>query len=155
MPTEKSAGAVLYKIEKDRINYLLLHKKKTPHFNESWDFPKGNVEEKETEQDTARREIKEETGILDLSFMHSFRETLTFFYMRGSERVFKIVNVFLCKANESGIILSKEHDSYKWCTYEEAINLASYKDSKEVLRKANNFIQRRPKIETFTGGNRV
>jgi len=154
MPTEKSAGTVLYRIEDGKIKYLLLYKKKHLQYNESWDFPKGNVEEK-SEIDTVKREVKEETGIVDLTFIPSFKETLTFFYMKDSERVFKIVSVFLCKTNEPNVVLSKEHNGFRWCIYEEALRLASYKDSKEVIRKANNFLQRRPKIETFTGGNRV
>lgn len=154
MPTEKSAGAVLFRIEDEKIKYLFLYKKKHLNYNESWDFPKGNVEEK-SEIDTVKREIKEETGIVDLTLISSFKETLTFFYMKGNERVFKIVNIYLYKTNEPKVILSKEHNNYKWCTYEEALNLVSYKDSKEVLRKANNFLSRRGKIETFTGGNKV
>ena len=58
MPTEKSAGAVVYRIEKDRIKYLLLYKKKHLQYNESWDFPKGGVEE-DSEIDTVKREVKE------------------------------------------------------------------------------------------------
>jgi len=155
MPTEKSAGAVLFRIENGKILYLMLHKKKSLHYNESWDFPKGNVEEKETEEKTVKREVQEETGIIDLSLIPSFKEIITFFYIREKERVFKIVNFFLCKTDQKDVKISREHDTYKWCTYEEASNLISYKDSKEVLRKANNFLNRRPKIETFTGGNRV
>jgi 8-oxo-dGTP pyrophosphatase MutT (NUDIX family) len=55
---EKSCGAVLFTGNKER-NYVLV-KSAT---NNSWGLPKGHVENNETEQETALREIMEETGV--------------------------------------------------------------------------------------------
>lgn len=53
---EKSCGAVLFTTEKGIKKFLLVE-------SNYFGFPKGHVEENETEQETALREIKEETGV--------------------------------------------------------------------------------------------
>ena len=58
MKREKSAGAIVFRKEKEPV-YLLLH-----YEAKHWDFPKGHVEKNETDEQTVRREIQEETGIM-------------------------------------------------------------------------------------------
>ena len=67
MKKEKSCGAIVYR-EKDGVEILLIKHKNGGH----WAFPKGHVENKETEEETALREIREETGL-----------TLTDYRLRG------------------------------------------------------------------------
>ena len=75
MPTEKSCGAVVFKQQKDgSVKYLLLH-----YEAGHWDFPKGKQEKNEKEEQTAAREIKEETGIEDIEFVDGFREMVKYF----------------------------------------------------------------------------
>ena len=64
MRKEKSAGAIVFRIENTKPKYLLLHYPSSANAKkEYWDLPKGHVEEGETEEETARREVKEETGL--------------------------------------------------------------------------------------------
>ena len=56
--TEFSAGVILYRQLKDSREYLLLH-----YPGGHFDFPKGHLEQDETEREAAYRELKEETGI--------------------------------------------------------------------------------------------
>ena len=59
MKTEKSCGAVVLRKNQGRLQVLLIK-----HINGGhWAFPKGHVERGETEEQTALREIKEETGL--------------------------------------------------------------------------------------------
>ncbi len=55
---EKSCGAIVYTASESCIAYLLVQEK-----SGFWVFPKGHMEPGETEQETAMREIKEETGL--------------------------------------------------------------------------------------------
>ena len=64
---EKSCGAIVYKIENNELKFLLVHQN-----NGHYSFPKGHVEENETEIETAIREIKEETN-LDVKIDTNFR----------------------------------------------------------------------------------
>ena len=64
---EKSCGAVVYCQEENDIKYLLVCER-----SGFWVFPKGHMEEGESEHETALREVKEETG-LDVMFVDDFQ----------------------------------------------------------------------------------
>ena len=136
MTEEKSCGAVVFKQQKDgSVKYLLLH-----YESGHWDFPKGNQEKKETEEQTVAREIKEETGIEDIEFVDGFRETIKYFYKKDEETVYKEVAYFLAESITYDVKLSFEHIGYAWMSYENAYKRLTYNNSKEVLNKANLFI---------------
>jgi bis(5'-nucleosidyl)-tetraphosphatase len=59
-----------------------------------WSFPKGHVEGTETEVETAKREIKEETAI-DVLIDPTFRETVSYFPKRDTQ---KTVVYFIARA---------------------------------------------------------
>lgn len=149
---EKSAGAVIfYKPARTaenvrsggrgkKIEYLLLHYK-AGH----WEFPKGHVEKGETPEQTIRREVSEETGLKNIAFIEGFKTWIKYFhrsYQNPKEWVFKIVDFYLARAKTKKVKISWEHTGYEWLTYEEALERVTFKNAKEVLRKANDFIQK-------------
>jgi bis(5'-nucleosidyl)-tetraphosphatase len=83
-----------------------------------WDFPKGHVEDGETPFVAALRELKEETGIEEISFPwgNSFIETAP--YAGG-----KIARYYLGRVNQDQVILSHEHHEWRWIEPEEAQSL--------------------------------
>ena len=108
MPKEKSAGAIIYRIENGVPQYLLLHYAPAEEGKRGqWGFAKGHVEERETEEETARREIAEETGINDLKIIPGFKKSEKYFFrkvygLEGEARkkapwVFKLVVFFLAE----------------------------------------------------------
>ena len=136
MPNEKSCGAVLFRRYKDKsVKYLLLH-----YEAGHWDFPKGNQEKNETDMETAAREIKEETGIVYLKFLDGFTYKVKYFYKKGNETVYKEVVFYIAQSHPAEVKLSFEHIGYVWMGYENAHKKLTYKTSKELLEKANNFI---------------
>ncbi len=134
MKREKSCGVVVFHQGKN-IEYLLLH-----YPGGHWDFPKGHVEEGEEEEDTARRETKEETG-LDTDIIPGFRRTISYFY-KHKELISKDVIFFLGETKNKEVKLSKEHKDFKWLPFEEALEQVTYKNSKEILKKANEFLRK-------------
>ena len=138
MPKEKSCGAIVFKRHKDGMKYLLLH-----YGAGHWDFPKGHQEKSEKEEQAALREIKEETGIEDIEFVDDFRETIKYFYKKWEETVYKEVIFFLAETHSEEVTLSSEHIGYAWLSYEHAFKKLTFNNSKELLRKANQFLYKK------------
>jgi len=132
---ENSAGAVVFRRSGDGVLYLLLH-----YEGGHWDFPKGNIEEGETPEQTTRREVEEETGIGDLSLAPGFKEEISYFLTRRGEKVHKTVVYFLGETREERVRLSSEHVGFAWLPYVEALARVTYENSKAVLRKATEAI---------------
>lgn len=140
---EKSAGAVIYRKNKEQIEFLLLEaksiSKKNPHT--IWSFPKGLVEEGENDTQVALREVKEETGITGINFIPGFKITEKFMYRRDNELVSKTVNYFLAESkSDQKIIISSEHVGFSWLTFSDAQKVLKIKAIRESLTKANDFI---------------
>lgn len=135
MPVEKSAGAVVFRKEGKIPLYLLL-RYEAGH----WDFPKGNIEKGESIEETVRREIKEETGIEDVEFLEGFQTEIKYFYRSKGENIFKIVIFLLASTETDKVKISFEHLGYQWLPYEEALKEITFKNAKEILKKANNFL---------------
>lgn len=145
MPREKSAGAVIFRKENNEIYYLLLH-----YEAGHWDFPKGHVEEGESEVETVKREVKEETGIEDIKIIKGFKEWIKYFFRstyglkkekrKKASLVFKIVTFYLAETKTKEVKISFEHIGYKWLPYEQSLEQLTFKKAKEILKKANDFL---------------
>ena len=145
MPKEKSAGAIIYRMENGVPMYLLLH-----YQSGHWEFAKGHVEEGETEEQTVRREVQEETGIDQLDFIPGFKENIKYFFrnnyaLKAEDKkkapwIFKLVVFYLARTNIKEIILSKEHIGFAWLSFDDALKKLTFKNAKNVLTKAHNII---------------
>lgn len=135
MLQEKSCGAVVF-IRKPELKFLLLQ-----YEEGHWGFVKGNVESNETEKETVIRELKEETGIMNLKFIEGFRETITYIYNRKGSSVHKQVVYFLIETQTEEIRLSYEHTDYVWIPLVEGIRVLTFNNSKNILKKANGFLR--------------
>lgn len=124
MKQEKSCGCIIIN---DKKEVLLVH-----HNKGHWDFPKGHVEEGETEVQTAIREVKEETNI-DVEVNEKYRYVTQY---SPKEDVMKEVVFFLAKnTNDKRNAQLEEVSEVKWFNFEEAIEKITYNTSKEILIK--------------------
>lgn len=144
MPVEKSAGAVIFRRENRKIFYLLLHYPGASHRAEKnyWDFPKGHIEKGEKPKEAAKREIEEETGLKDITFIEGFKETIKYFFKWEGKNVLKFVTFFLVETKIKEIKLSFEHIGYEWLPFKKAMERLAFENSKEVLKKAEEFLKR-------------
>ena len=134
MINERSCGAVIFIKEKE-IKYLLLH-----YGLGHWEFVKGKTENNENDKETVIRETKEEVNIEDLKFIPGFKEKIQFFYKKDKELVKKEVIYYLAETKTKKVKLSFEHINYKWLNYEEALKQLTFKNSKEILKKAHEML---------------
>jgi len=145
MPNEKSAGAIIFNLHDGLPHYLLLH-----YPSGHWEFAKGHIEQGEKPEEAAKREIKEETGIGEISVIPGFKEYIKYFFrksygLEGEAKktapwVFKLVVFYLAKTNVVDVTLSKEHTGFLWLPYEQALKRLTYKNAKTLLKKANDFL---------------
>jgi len=136
MRWEKSCGAVIYRENNNEYEFLIISHNSDGH----WGFPKGHVEEGEKEEETAVREVYEETG-LQVDFIEGFRSREEYSL---KENAMKEVIFFISKANncEVNIQLCEVKD-YKWASFEEASKLLQYVSSKQTLSEAYEFLKNR------------
>ena len=122
--------------KKSEVKYLLLH-----YQAGHWDFVKGNVESGESEKDTVVRELREETGIADATFIESFREKIEYFYRRQGTTIHKEVVFFLIQTHTQEVKISYEHVGYTWLNYQHALEKLTFKNAKSVLQKAHDILK--------------
>ena len=134
MKVERSAGVIVFK--KDVKLYFLLLRHSLGH----WDFPKGQLEKGESGEQAALREALEEANLSNLKIIRGWKETIKYFYVWEGERRLKYVAFFLAETKQKDIKVSEEHEEARWVTYDEAIKLIKFKNSKEMLKKANEYI---------------
>ena len=137
MIREKSCGAVVFIKKEDQTKYLLLN-----YAAGHWDFVKGNVELNETEKETVLRELQEETAITDATFIDGFKETIAYFYRRQGLTVHKEVVFFIIETHTEKVELSFEHVGYIWLDYKRAMEKLNFKNAKDVLQKAHDFLKK-------------
>src|SRR5437762_13536543 len=139
---EISAGCVVYRTNAGLTEVALIQ----PREREAWALPKGLIERGETPERAARREAREETGLL--GDIQSKIDTIKYSYTAKWEdpptRIFKIVTFFLLQFTGGNL---EDHDReverVEWFPIDEAIRQASYKQEKDVLKKAKELISSR------------
>lgn len=134
----KSVGIIVFKRFGNKARKFLLLHYEAGH----WDFPKGGVEEKESEKETALRELSEETGLTQVVFVPRFREAINYFFTDEGELIKKAVAYYLGEVSRSDVALSFEHTDFKWLSFGDAVKQLTYANSREVLRKANSFLEK-------------
>ncbi|MDR2203679.1 MAG: NUDIX domain-containing protein [Nitrososphaerota archaeon] len=138
MINEKSCGAIVHLKKASEIFYLLLH-----YEAGHWDFVKGNIELNETEKETTIRELREETGIIDAHFIDGFREQIEYYYRRQGQTVHKQVVFYLMETNTEIVTISFEHIDSIWLNYTRALEQLSFKNEKDLLKKANEYLNKK------------
>ncbi len=134
MLEERSAGAILYRESPSGKLYLLLN-----YPSGHWDFVKGNIEKGETFKQTTLREIKEETGIIDVSFVEGFENKVEYYYQRDGELVHKEVVFFLAKTVTESVEISHEHLGFTWLKFDDVMKKVTYKTAQSLLKKVNEL----------------
>ncbi len=130
---EKSCGALIFYRNKQGVRVLLVKN----HNGRYWSFPKGHIELNETEEETAVREIKEETN-LDVKIIDGFREVSDYCPFGNIK---KRVVFFLAQAFTDDVVdQAEEIDSHMWVDIQQARKNCTYDNDLRVIDKAELLI---------------
>ena len=134
MKLEKSCGALVLRQGKTGKEILLIQHQNGGH----WAFPKGHVEGSETEEETALREIKEETG-LTVTLDKSFRESVHYSPAPGIK---KDVIYYCAYAGEGDRvdIQAEELKNAKWVALEIAKEHITFENDRKLFQKLLCFL---------------
>lgn len=135
MIREKSCGAVVFTVRNGKRLYLVEHMVKG-HTS----ICKGHVEGKETEYETAVREIREETA-LNVRFIDGFRHSIEYSPCEGC---MKEVVFFLARSEGTDTVSQPEEvTSCDWLPLEEALTALTHRSDRETVLEADRFLNSR------------
>ncbi len=137
---ESSCGAVVFRNDENEKKFLLIRNKRSAH----WGFPKGHIEPGETNEETAIREVFEETGI-KIKVLPNFKK-FSEYTIQG--RIEKAVSIFLAETNDiEYTIQAEEIEECGWFSYCDALKTLNYENDKRILEQAKQYLS-----TNFIGG---
>ncbi len=134
LPFEKTCGSVLYAKKDGKKKFLLIKS-----FSGHTGFPKGHVEQGETEEQTAVREVFEETGI-NVKIDPATRQEYTYITLSHTRKNC----VYFCNEVTMGEMenakIQQEEIVQSWIAdYDEAMKLLNFPEDREILERAVKF----------------
>lgn len=139
MKKEYSAGGVVLKYDTDDQEYLVLlcYQKKLSG-KKMFCLPKGHIEQNETKERAALREVLEETGVKAEIIGHL--GDITYYFSMNGEKVQKTVSFYLMKFLEETFHPNEETESIIWCKEDEALKINPFKSEQDLIKKAFTLI---------------
>jgi 8-oxo-dGTP diphosphatase len=136
-----SAGGAAFRINSEKTEFAIV----SVNPSKRWQLPKGLVDEGESAEQAALREVREEAGI-ECEIVEKI-ETIEYWYFgneKGSRvRYHKFVHFFLMKYI-SGDTADHDHEvaEVRWVSPDEAIEMLAFKGEKEVIEKAKDLLNK-------------
>jgi 8-oxo-dGTP pyrophosphatase MutT (NUDIX family) len=102
-----------------------------------WQIITGKIEKGESSIDTAVREVKEETG-LNMKDYFVFPEVSRFYNYKND--TINLIPLFAAETEDKNVMLSDEHEEYKWLKCGEAVELIHWQSQKNNLKLLQDFL---------------
>jgi 8-oxo-dGTP pyrophosphatase MutT (NUDIX family) len=138
---EVSAGGVVYRLAPGddgvpRPVFLLIRDS-----YRNWGFPKGHLEDGEAAEAAALREVSEETGLRDVAARGRI-ETIDWYFRFRGRLIHKVCHFFLMESAHADTCPQRAEGitACRWAPFEEAVQLVSYANAREVLRRAHEMV---------------
>ena len=131
---ESSCGAVVFRCEGEKKKFLLIRNRRSAH----WGFPKGHIEPGESNEQTAIREVLEETGI-NIRILPDFKKCSEY-TIQG--RIEKSVAIFLARTDDvEYTVQAEEIEECGWFSFDDAMKTLNYDNDKRILEQAGQYIE--------------
>jgi len=138
---------LIYPVRKINEDWEYLMLRRVENRGGFWQGVTGAPENDETLSEAAKRELCEETNYkpsnlikTDISYIIPMEDRWVDIYPEGTEEIPEYL--FIAKIDETGPpkIDPIEHNDWKWCSYEEAMELLSLEDNKRALDFVHMFL---------------
>lgn len=140
-----SAGGLVFRETGDLVETLLCARVRPGYHGDdaplTWRLPKGTPERGETVEQTARREVQEETGV-HVNVLAPIT-SIRYFFVGHDDGIRYDKTVYFYLMEPMGGSTSEhdgEFDVVEWCNYDEAVDLLEYDNEREVLEAARSLI---------------
>jgi 8-oxo-dGTP pyrophosphatase MutT (NUDIX family) len=147
---EKSCGVVPVWFDGRRWRFLLIQQKSI-----NWGFPRGHMEAGETEEETARRELAEETGIRQVELANGLRYESKYTFTWGGKKINMHVVYFLGRVSNPKVKPQPEEIlDHHWFDFASAEAMLGKLSTANILRKVKqDMIRHRVWNDVTTGAN--
>lgn len=144
---ETSAGGVIYRWHGAVPHVLLI---RDPYHH--WGFPKGHLEEGETPDAAALREVEEETGLAHL-VLGSQLGTIDWYFRAGGRLIHKFCHFYLIESPSGDTAPQADEGitACRWLPIAEALDAISYDNAREVLHRAAERLDGKEKDGSGSG----
>jgi 8-oxo-dGTP pyrophosphatase MutT (NUDIX family) len=133
---ETSAGGVVYRMEGEAPLFLLIRDSYA-----NWGFPKGHLEKGERIEEAAVREVREETGLHELTLRGTI-DTIDWYFRFRGRLIHKVCHFFLMETTQAETAPQRAEGitACQWATYGDAVSAVSYANARQVLRHAQAMV---------------
>jgi bis(5'-nucleosidyl)-tetraphosphatase len=137
-PAKRAAGFLLFRDGPDDREWLILRNA----LHGTWGFPKGHLDPGEADEEGARRELEEETGLSAITVIPGYALEQSYEVRhprRGRYR--KDVIYFLARLDQGRVQRSEEHDAHRWVDFSEGVQTLQWDSLREALLQAHEHLK--------------
>ena len=138
-----SAGGVVYRLNEGRVEVAVCGRTSPP----IWGLPKGTPEDGESFEQTALREVREETG-LEVE-ARAFIDTIDYWFVLSTEgvRCHKTVYFYLMSGVGGHVSLhDQEFDVVQWLTAEETLKNLTYDNERRIVENGLSLVPEKARV---------
>lgn len=137
MIKEQSFGVIPLTNERGQWEVFLIQHKGSRY----WGFPKGHGEPGETPEESARRELKEETNLDIIQLLRNEPLIEQYIFSKERRRVSKTVSYFVARVGGKVQLQQEEISNGKWVPLSDAHNQVTHKEGKNILIEVEKILQ--------------
>ncbi len=148
--TATSAGGIVIRYEAG-VPHLVVGARRRERDGQTWTLPKGTPKSGETTEETAIREVAEETG-LEVRITAPL-SSISYAFVQSGTRIHKTVHYFLMEPTGGDLAMhDHEFDQVRWVAFDEAPTLLTFETERALVAQAGTAIESAPASPSSEGG---